>query len=378
MRNGVRISVFLPPSGGNYAGIERATTNLILGLAGQRALIELHLVLAEHYEQMPSQWSGVRLWVLGASRLRGCVLPLARYLREYRPDVFIVPQVATVAIVIAACRLARVKTRIISVVHGNVNFEESSSLSDRALFWLAKHFYRRSITRVIAVSEGVARGFKDIIGDQGAEVTTIYNPIITPAWTEDARATVRHARFTEGAAPLVLAVGRLSHQKGFDTLIRAFARVRKVIPVRLMIMGEGQERPRLEALVSALKLKNDVELPGYVAKPGPYMGQAAVFVFPSRWEGFGNVIVEAMSFGVPVIATACSYGPEEILNGGQYGRLVAVDDEQGLANAILTTLSLPPSDEMRKKLRARAHYFSQERAVSQYLDVIQEVMQFPP
>jgi glycosyltransferase involved in cell wall biosynthesis len=117
-------------------------------------------------------------------------------------------------------------------------------------------------------------------------------------------------------------------------LIEAFAQVRKSHPTRLLILGEGEERPQLEALIRQLGLEQDVNLPGFVSNPYPYMAHAALFVLSSRWEGLPTVLVEAMSLRTPVIATDCPSGPREILGNGQYGQLVPVGDSSALALAI--------------------------------------------
>jgi len=132
-----------------------------------------------------------------------------------------------------------------------------------------------------------------------------------------------------------------------------------------MILGEGEERPSLEALVRKLELEKHVALPGFVANPYKYMKRAAVFVLSSRWEGFGNVLVEAMATGTPVVSTDCPSGPAEILENGKWGRLVPVGDVSALALAIEAALDAPGCDP-----RERANYFSLGRALDSYLDAL--------
>ena len=134
-----------------------------------------------------------------------------------------------------------------------------------------------------------------------------------------------------------------------------------------MILGEGEERASLEALARQLKCQDDVALPGFVPNPYPYMAAAGVFVLSSAWEGFGNVLIEAMALGVPVVSTDCPSGPAEILGRGRYGTLVPVSDVDALAHAITATLEHPP--EMSHSIE-RASTFSRERITSQYLAAI--------
>jgi glycosyltransferase involved in cell wall biosynthesis len=164
----------------------------------------------------------------------------------------------------------------------------------------------------------------------------------------------------------VLGVGRLTAQKAFGVLIEAFAHVRKSLPARLLILGEGEERPMLEAQVRKLELEQDVRLPGFVSNPYPYMAHAALFVLSSRWEGLPTVLVEAMSLQTPVIATDCPSGPREILRDGQYGQLVPVEDANALARAIQNSLAHDASCPLEESWKP----FELDFVTDQYLNVL--------
>ena len=138
---------------------------------------------------------------------------------------------------------------------------------------------------------------------------------------------------------MVLAAGRLVALKGFDTLLRAFARVRQQMPARLVILGEGSERSNLERLAAELGVAADVDMPGFDPNPFRYMKRAGVFVLSSRYEGLPNVLIQAMACGCPVVSTDCPNGPAEILDGGRYGPLVPVDDVEALAYAMAQALA---------------------------------------
>ena len=171
-----------------------------------------------------------------------------------------------------------------------------------------------------------------------------------------------------GQPPVVLSVGRLTatNQKDFPTLIEAFAQVRQIRPARLLILGEGEQRPKLEAMVKQLGLEQDVILPGFVENPYPYMARAALFVLSSRWEGLPGALIEALYCGAPVVATDCPSGPREILAGGQHGRLVPVGAVSEMAKAIEESLDgetiVPP--------RASWLPFEMEAVVGQYIDTL--------
>lgn len=217
----------------------------------------------------------------------------------------------------------------------------------------------------IAVSEGVARDLVELLSLDRAAVLTLYNPITIDDFQVEAEEPLDDPWFAEGEPPVILGVGRLSAQKDFETLVRAFAVVRAQRPARLLILGEGTERPRIESLVSSLRLDEAVRMPGFVMNPFKYMKRSSVFVLSSRWEGFGNVLVEAMACGVPVVSTDCPSGPAEILENGKWGRLVPVGDFGALADAVISTLA-----SGRRSACARAHDFDVESAVDGYLGVL--------
>jgi glycosyltransferase involved in cell wall biosynthesis len=159
-----------------------------------------------------------------------------------------------------------------------------------------------------------------------------------------------------------MGVGRLTAQKDFSTLIRAFASLRTQRAARLMILGEGEERFQLEALVQELGLQADVALPGFIANPYKYLKWSTVFVLSSRWEGLGNVLIEAMAMGTSVVSTDCPNGPAEILESGRWGRLVPVGDVDALTKAMIATLDDPAPPDVAR----RAMDFEVDAAVDAY------------
>jgi glycosyltransferase involved in cell wall biosynthesis len=192
------------------------------------------------------------------------------------------------------------------------------------------------------------------------------NPVVTPDLASKAAEPLDHPWFRPGEPPVVLGVGRLSKQKDFATLIRAFDRVRRARGARLMILGEGPERAGLQALADELALSQDVALPGFASNPFAYMARAGVFVLSSAWEGMPGALIQAAACGAPVVATDCESGPREVLQDGRYGRLVPVGNPAALADAILSTL-----DQPRTAVPAEAiERFTRNAAVSGYLEVL--------
>jgi glycosyltransferase involved in cell wall biosynthesis len=223
--------------------------------------------------------------------------------------------------------------------------------------------------RVVSVSPGVGDELCARFGVDPRKQIVIANPVDVCAISCQAGQALSHAWTAPQAAPLLLAVGKLSPQKDFPTLLRAFARVRRDHDARLVILGEGTERGRLERLVQELRLEDTVSMPGFVSNPHAWMARASVFVLSSRWEGFSNVLAEALACGCPVVSTDCPSGPAELLDGGRLGRLVIPGDALALATAIVDVLSVPPP---RSALRARAAEFGIDLATDRYLAVLDE------
>jgi glycosyltransferase involved in cell wall biosynthesis len=238
-----------------------------------------------------------------------------------------------------ASRLAP-DSRVFLSVHNTMSREaaQRGSVHHLKRMWSIGTFYPWA-DGIVAVSRGVA---DDLLGNTRiteAGIEVIHNPIVTPDLLERSREPVDHPWLVPGEPSVILGAGRLSNQKAFHILIEALAHVRRERECRLIILGEGTERERLAGLVTQMDLEDAVDMPGFVSNPQSWMARASVFVLSSLYEGFGNVLVEAMAVGTPVVSTDCPSGPSEILGGGRYGRLVPPGDPVALAGAILETLS---------------------------------------
>ena len=219
---------------------------------------------------------------------------------------------------------------------------------------------------LLAVSRGAADDLAQFAGLPPGSVQAQYNPIVARAPRAASNTPAeRETAWWHGDQRRLLAVGTLKAVKDFPTLLRAFALLREQVDARLLILGEGEERPALESLIQALGLTDVVELPGFVVDPTPYYARADLFVLSSTHEGFGNVIVEALDHGVPVVSTDCPSGPREILQDGKYGTLVPVGDVDALAQAMLAALHAPHDPTA---LKARARDFAVDTIADQYLD----------
>jgi glycosyltransferase involved in cell wall biosynthesis len=210
-----------------------------------------------------------------------------------------------------------------------------SGLADRVMRTLIARFYPRA-DAVFPSSKGVLEGLIDF-GVPRERMRVVYNPISVGEIREKAREAIADVA---GAAPVpqVITVGRHAEQKDHATLLRAFARVRQRMDARLVFVGQGQLRGELERLASELGIRDAVVFAGWQSNPFAWLGHSDVFVLSSRYEGFGNVLVEAMACDLPVVSTDCPSGPSEIVEGGASGILVPVGDVTALADAIVQVL----------------------------------------
>lgn len=288
---------------------------------------------------------GVRYDVLEARGPLSRLMKLRAYLGRHRPRAVMCTSFGFPNLYAVAVRWTTdVRFRLMLTEHCFPSVDRAGPRPWQARYWffpLAHLLYPRADS-IVAVSRGTANDLARVIGIDPATVDCIYNPIVSERMLDQAREPIDHPWFADGAPPVVIAVGRLEPQKNFALLIRAFARLRGTIDCRLMILGDGGERERLEALVAGLGIGRDVALPGFVANPHAYVAKARLFVLSSDFESLANVVIEAMAVDTPVVATDCPSGPAEALGGGRYGRLVPVGDEAALLAAMRDELRTEP------------------------------------
>ena len=238
----------------------------------------------------------------------------------------------------------------------------------RRLPQLIRRWYPRA-HRILAVSNGLANELSRVAAVPRERISVIYNPIDLGRVAGLAAQDLDDPWFRPGQPPVLLAVGRLHRQKDYPTLLRAFARVKERREARLVILGEGDERPRLEALIGELGIADNVRLLGFQTNPYAYMARAAVFVLSSAWEGLSNVLIEALACGCRVVSTDCQHGPAEVLGDGRYGMLVPVGNPEALASAIGTALE---QSHEPAKARERAGAFDIREISDKYLKLFCE------
>lgn len=357
-----RIALFV--SSFDAGGVQRVMINLANELTKQGYPVEMVAVTNRGPLEKTIN-PGVEIKNLDSKRVLFALKGLVRYFKSEQPHVFVSGQTHLNVIAALAHKIVGSGSKLIVVEHNHmssVSKRGKNRVENLRPLW-AKLFYRYA-SKIVAVSEDVATDLAELSGINRGKIRVVYNPVFDNKIFKLQDIPIKHPWFLDTSSPIVLGVGRLSAQKDFSSLILAIAEVNKIKPVRLLILGEGEEREKLEALVQMLALDQKVALPGYVENPFAYMKNADLFVLSSAWEGLPSVLIEAMACGTAVLSTDCPAGPREILEDGKYGNLVPVGDVHALAAGILESLANPRKP---KDLIKRARHFLSSEAVNGYI-----------
>jgi len=360
------VAIYLPDLSGG--GAERLHINLAPAFvaAGYDVTFLLDRRRGELLERVPAGCSVVSL---DTSRQLKAVSALARYLRETPPGILVANMEHMNIMALAARFLARAQTRIVVTQHNTVSEQaKRPSWQFRVLRPLYAGFLRFA-DAVVAVSAGVADDLARFARMPRQRIEVIYNGVIGTDHAQRAAVEPDHPFFSL-PEPVIVAAGRLTAQKDFATLLRALAEVRSEPAPRLLLLGEGPLRAELQALAESLGIAQRLAMPGFAQDPLPAIRSARMLVLSSRFEGFGNVLAEALGCGTPVVSTDCPHGPAEILAGGRYGRLVPVGDSAAMARAIEAELAETPD---RDALVARSAAFSVESCAQAYLTLFERL-----
>lgn len=348
-------------------GVERMVLNLVRQMAEQGLHIDLVLIRDEsrHLRELPS---GVNIVRLGTRHSGLSVGPLRRYLQDRRPPVLLAAKDRAGRAALVARHRARVDTRIFIRLGTTLSeaLEGKSGLHKWFRYRPMRRLYHRA-EGIIAVSRGVAADVQAITGLPDVRIHVVRNPVITPELEARAAEPAPHPWLSDGGEPVVMGMGRLTRQKDFPTLIRAFARLRERMAARLVILGEGADREALSALARELGLHDHLLMPGFQSNPYAWLSRARLFVLSSLWEGSPNALTEAMALGIPVVSTDCRSGPREVLDGGHFGTLVPTGDSAAMAEAMEHTLAKPPPADT---LRGAVEDYRAEVSARRYLEVM--------
>jgi glycosyltransferase involved in cell wall biosynthesis len=353
-------------------GVERQTLTLAAELQAYGITVTL-LVNQATGELRDTVPASLRLIDLQCRHTLRAIPRIARFLRQERPDVLLANLNHNNIAAVLGNVLAGMPARVVICQHSVL-----SSAYLRTKGWshrvtpLIYRLISPGFARAVAVSAGIAREFRTIVRIPQDKIAVIHNPVIGADFEMRSQQCVEHPWLDDPSRKVFVTAGRLVPIKDHETLLRALALYRQRNNGRLLILGSGPLRESLGALAQALGVGDAVDFLGFQENPLPYFRRSDVFVMSSYAEGFGNVLVEAMGCGTPVIATNCEHGPAEILDDGRYGVLVEPQNAQALADAMGKVSELP--DLWPKALlKSRASAFNNAACASGYLQLLHAI-----
>ena len=359
-----RLAVLVSFSG--QGGVERSFALLVNAMVDLGVKVDLLLIKRDspHLSLLSPKVNRIALKHQHAAT---CSREVASYLTDTQPDALLVAKHRAIVSATKAALKANYQRPVVGVIGINTSASIAAKLWPRRFHWrLEMSRYYPRLTRLIAVSDGVNADLRKLARLPRSQVVTIRNPVVDDSLRALAEEPVEHPWVKSNDTSIIVSVGRLSHSKDYETLLRAISLLDNRA-ARLVILGEGGDRPKLEQLISDLCLEGRVLLPGFVYNPFSWMRAAKVFALSSVIEGSGNVLVEAMALGTPVVSTDCPSGPAEILDGGRYGHLVPMRDPVALAAALDTALSRPVDKD---QLMAATRPFEVAESARNYLRVL--------
>lgn len=331
---------------------------------GADVTLVLHRLRGPLLDWLPA---GLRVLDLKGTRTLQDIPRLVRFLRREKPDILLTNVDLKNVAALLAKAFSFSSTKVIICQHNPIT---SSFIADENVLYrfvgLAYRLLSPVMSRAVAVSEGVAAELCNLARLPADRVITIHNPVVGPDFQARCEEALEHPWLDQKDRPVFVTAGRIVPQKDHETMLRALALHRQRCDSRLILLGAGPLEAALRALAGELGLTDAVDFAGFQSNVLPYFRRADAFVLSSRCEGFGNVIVEALGCGTPVIAARCNYGPAEILDEGRYGVLVAPSDAEALAQGMdqVATLRERFPAEM---LRERANAFSYAACASRYM-----------
>ena len=367
----IRLLCLAPDLGGG--GAEHVMTHLLRGLDRSEFAITLGLAHASgtFMRLVPGD---VEIVNFGQPSALRSVPALVKLLRSHRFDVCYSMLSMNLAVVVARM-LAQSQTSLVLGARNHYTLSMTSEASARALKMRAVRFLYPRADRVICVSQGVADDLVKNFRVPVARTAVVHNPVEIATVRALASSDPRHPWLNaQEHTAVIIAVGKLRLAKGYPDLLRAVRLLSNTVAVRLLILGEGPERTNIVRLIADLGLQHQVELLGFQENPYQYVARSTVFCHAAHWEGFPNVLPEAMACGTPVVSTDCPSGPSEIIHDGLDGLLVPVGRPSALANALLRVLQDPSfATKLASQASARVERFGVSRVVDTYAHLLRDV-----
>ncbi len=359
-----KLSIFIPSLMGG--GAERVIV-ILANEISQRG-IAVDLVLSRSIgPYLADVHPSVNIVDLGSKRLFFSIIPLVKYIQMEKPKVMLTALNTANIIAIIARIISRVKFKLVISERAvtSVAIKDNPLMRSKLVPFLMRITYQKA-DAIVAVSFGVLDDLINNFKMSSKKIYVVYNPVVTSQLIKLSNEKFDHEWFENEEVPVILSIGRLTSQKNFTLLIRAFSLLLKSREVRLIILGKGELQKELESLAIELNIRDKVSFPGFVKNPFMWMKNSSLFVLSSDYEGLPGTLIQAMACGTPVVSTDCPSGPKEILENGKWGKLVPMKDVESLSKAMAVTLD----EEAHPDVALRAQYFDVSHGVEGYLKVL--------
>lgn len=368
------MKVWLLLSRFEVGGLERVQANLASALVDKD--LEIWMVAGKIFPQAQAMIPAKtpRLEIAPRNKYT-FIFSLLAQLKAHRPDIVMTTSNDVACMVLIFRALFFPKMKVVCTQHLSISAPWKTSkgiqqIKHRTILWMMRHLLPNADS-IVSVSASLAQDMQQTLQLKN-EIQVIHNPVVMPNFEVQIQEKIEWP-WPDKSIPTLIFVGRLAKVKRLDLLLQAFLLIKKIAPVHLLIVGEGPEKIQILNFLTAHNLHKECKLIGHQDNPLPWIKTSSILVLPSDYEGFGNVLVEAMTCGTQVIATNCPSGPAEILEQGRYGQLVPLNNAHALAQAMQRALS-KEFEVPAQILMQRAQHFSLERAASAYLSVIHEVV----
>ena len=326
-----KLKIFIFISNLDSGGAQRTTLNL--ANSWSRLGHEVHLTVGTKSANLPTinykLEKNVKVSFFNKKRTLQCLFGLYKVVKNKFYDIVFSPSPEASTVLYFAAKLARYKGKIIL---RESNFRSYSPKKNNIRLLFTKHAYR-NCSNVVSLSFGVKKDLIDRFNISANKIKVIHNPIDVKKISSE---MIKKGDICEHYPKIkkmfkIIAVGRLVNQKGFDILIRAFNKI-KDFNMFITIIGEGSEKANLRNQIYKYNLEKNIKMVGFLPNPYATMHSSDLFILPSRWEGFGHVIVEAFVCKLPVLAFDCKSGPSEIIKNFHNGILCKPEDHNNLAD----------------------------------------------
>lgn len=369
----MKIAFFIPDFHGG--GAEHMVINMANEFTRRGYAVDLLALHTNgHYKNIIS--AEVRVVSLNKTRALTAIPALARYMRKEKPDIFLSAMPHLNIVTLLSRVLAFQKKTATVITERNffsISLKNGNVIKNKVMIALVRCLYPLA-DKIVGISEGVAKDIAGYIPGSEKKVIWIHNPVITDETMALLDEAISDPWLDRDDSPVLITSGRLVPQKDQKTLLEAFALLRRNKAARLIILGDGPLRAELQSQALALGIGNDIYFPGFVENPIAYMKKSSLFVMSSAWEGFCNVIVEALLCGLPVVSTDCPSGPAEILDHGAYGLLTPVGNAAALARAMEFSLNQKHDPEKQKR---RAMDFTAQKICDRYEEAFKGLLEKP-